>query len=152
MIIDKIENWPLYFKKPLFAELFKELENYSKDTTNGVYKDHDNYYFKVMSYDTKENSTVIESHRKEVDIQIVYSGAEHIKIYDAASVEIIEAYDAETDCQFYKPVAPAFTEVTLRPGFMAIFFPNDIHHPQFAVNKPETIKKIVVKVDEKLFS
>jgi beta-galactosidase beta subunit len=36
---------------------------------------------------------------------------------------------------------------------MAIFFPDDIHQPQFALeNKIETLKKIVIKIDEKLFT
>ena len=36
---------------------------------------------------------------------------------------------------------------------MAVFFPDDIHNPQYAVNsKIETLKKIVIKIDEKLFS
>ena len=36
---------------------------------------------------------------------------------------------------------------------MAIFFPDDIHHPQFAVDgKIETLKKLVLKIDEKLFT
>ena len=153
MILDKIENWKIYFKDEIFSGIFEELKNYTTETPNGVYKNHDNYYFKVMSYDTKEVSTVIESHRKEVDIQILLSGSEYIKIFDRPSVEVIEEYDTETDCQFYKVTGSPECEISLKPGYMAIFFPDDIHQPQFAVNnKPLTIKKIVIKVDEKLFA
>ena len=56
-----------------------------------------------MSYETKLKSTVIESHVKEVDIQILLSGSEQIKIYNFKDVEITQKYNFETDCQFYKP-------------------------------------------------
>jgi len=153
MIIDKIENWSLYFKEPIFSEIKNELENYNSTTPNGVYKTHENYYFKVMSYDTKLDSKIIESHRKEVDVQILFSGNENIKIYNNTDVAVIEAYDDESDCQFYKNIGNPITEINLRPGYMAIFFPDDIHHPQFAVEgKIETLKKLVLKIDEKLFA
>lgn len=36
---------------------------------------------------------------------------------------------------------------------MGVFFNQDIHNPQFAVNdKVEEIKKIVIKVNEKFFT
>jgi YhcH/YjgK/YiaL family protein len=153
MIIDKIENWSLYFKEPIFSEIKNELGNYNSTTPNGVYKTHENYYFKVMSYDTKLDSKIIESHRKEVDVQILFSGNENIKIYNNTDVAVIEAYDDESDCQFYKNIGNPITEINLRPGYMAIFFPDDIHHPQFAVEgKIETLKKLVLKIDEKLFA
>lgn len=153
MIVDKIENWKIYFKSSIFETMFEDLKKYTNATPNGVYKDNENYYFKVMTYDTKLYSTIIESHRKEVDVQILLSGNEHIKIYNESSVEIKEVYDIESDCQFYNAIGKPFTEINLEPNYMAVFFPDDIHHPQFAVeNKIETLKKIVIKIDEKLFT
>ena len=153
MIVDKIENWKIYFKSPTFDAIFEDLKTYTVDTPNGVYKDNKKYYFKVMSYDTKLDSAIIESHRKEVDVQILLSGNEHIKIYNEAAVAVKEVYDEESDCQFYKVTGKPFTEINLESNYMAIFYPDDIHQPQFAVeNKIETIKKIVIKIDEKLFT
>lgn len=153
MIIDKIENWRIYFKALIFNNIFEELKTYNLQTKNGTYKNHENYYFKVMSYETKLESTIIESHIKEIDIQIIISGSENIKIYDSKSVEIMQPYDEESDCQFYAKMGNPITEINLQPGYMAVFFPDDIHHPQFAVdNKIETLKKIVIKIDEKLFT
>ena len=153
MILDKIDNWKIYFKEPIFLEIFKELENYNSETPNGIYRTHENYYFKVMSYDTKLESNIIESHIKEVDVQILFSGNEKIKIYNSEAVSITEPYSDETDCQFYKNIKNPISEINLEIGYMAIFFPDDIHHPQFAVNnKIETLKKIVLKIDEKLFA
>lgn len=153
MIVDKISNWQIYFKTPVFKEVFDQLATYSVDTPNGVYKNHDKFYFKVMSYDTKLDSTIIESHIKEVDVQILLTGHENIKLYDKSVVEVKEAYDQDNDVTFYNAKGTPHSEVNLEPGYMGVFFPDDIHHPQFAVNnKIEKLKKIVIKIDEDLFS
>lgn len=153
MILDKINNWGVYFKKTEFIEVFNELKKITLETPNGIYKNHEFFYIKVMSYDSVLESTIIESHRKEVDVQILLSGKEKIKIYDIESVEIIEEYNKETDCQFYKTNGNPISEISLMPGYMAVFFPEDIHHPMFAVeSKIEKLKKIVIKIDEKLFA
>ncbi|PQJ81091.1 YhcH/YjgK/YiaL family protein [Polaribacter glomeratus] len=153
MILDKIANRKLYFKGEIFDELFKQLETYSIETPNGVYKNHPNFYFKVMSYKTKLESDITESHRKEVDVQILLLGNESIKIFESNNVEITLPYEESSDCQFYNPINIPVSEINLCPGYMAVFFPDDIHNPQYAVNgKIETLKKIVIKIDEKLFS
>jgi YhcH/YjgK/YiaL family protein len=153
MILDKIENVKLYFNGPSFEELFKQLKTYTIDTPNGVYRNHKDFYFKVMSYDTKLEPSVIESHKKEVDVQILLAGSEQIKIYDFKDVEITENYNLETDCQFYKAINAPVSDIFLHPDYMAVFFPDDIHGPQYAVdNKINTLKKIVIKIDEKLFT
>lgn len=153
MIIDKIQNWKIYFKAPIFENIFQELTKFSIETPNGVYKNNDDYYFKIMSYDTKLNAEIVESHRKEVDIQILFSGEEHIKIYNAEGVTIKEPYAEETDCQFYIANKKPVSQIDLVPGYMAVFFPDDIHHPQFAVNnRISNLKKVVIKINEKLFS
>ncbi len=153
MIVDKLNNKTLYFKGEVFTELFKQLETYTVDTPNGIYKNHEYFYFKVMTYETMLAPQVIESHRKEVDVQIILSGAETIKLYDDRSVETFKEYDSKSDCQFYKSTDIPHTIINLKPGNMAVFFPDDIHGPQYAIDaKPELIKKIVIKIDETLFS
>jgi YhcH/YjgK/YiaL family protein len=153
MIVDKIANWSVYFNKERFAKIFEELNKFNLETPNGEYRINEHFYFKVMSYETKLESFIIESHRREVDIQILLTGKEKIKIYDSKDVVITEVYNEETDCQFYKKVNDPILEVNLEPGFMAVFFADDIHHPILAVNKEtHKLKKIVIKVDEKFFA
>lgn len=101
MIYDKINNWKLYFQNPIFKNIFEELNNYNINTPNGEYKNNDYYYFKVMSYNAEKESTIIESHKKEVDIQMLLSGNEQIKLYDINLVKVIKEYDLITDCVFY---------------------------------------------------
>ena len=153
MIHDQINNWNLYFKAPVFEKIFSELATLNLNTPDGIYKNNADYYFKVMSYETKSAPTVIESHIKEVDVQILLSGSEKIKLYDQQALMIDKPYDDETDCQFYKAIQSAMSDINLIPGYMAVFFPQDIHHPQFSVDgQINTLKKIVIKINAKLFT
>ena len=153
MIFDKIENRKLYFTHPIFDAIFEDLSKINLDTTNGTYFKNDNYYFKVMSYTTKSNPKVIENHRKEVDIQILLSGAEKIKLYSKESLDILREYSKEDDCQFYTEKKESQLEFTLKPKYMAVFFNQDIHRPQYIGGvEPEKIKKIVIKVNEEFFT
>lgn len=154
MIFDEIANWQNYLScYNEVDEIVKVLQTINEKTPNGEYRVNDNCYYKIMTYDTKINPKVIESHKKEIDIQVLLSGKEHIKIYSRGKVETIEKYDSKTDCEFYKDIEGADLELNLVPGKMAIFFPQDIHGCQHAIsNKEETIKKIVFKIDEKFFT
>lgn len=153
MIFDKIDKWNLYFKHPIFIRIFQDLDKIKINTPNGVYFKNSDYYFKVMSYKTKLNPKIIENHRKEVDIQIVLLGSEKIKLYPVEKLEVKRNYSEEDDCQFYNKIGTSHSEVILKPKYMGVFFNQDIHHPQFLVNnKPEEIKKIVIKVNEKFFT
>lgn len=154
MIFDSIDNWNSYFDASgIFGEVFDKLAKVNVNTPNGEYRINDLCYYKVMSYDTKLEPTIIESHKREVDIQVVLKGAEGINIYSVTDVEITSAYDNKTDCQFYKSVRKPQLDLRLTPGKMAIFFPQDIHGCQHAQDSnTETIKKIVIKIDEKLFT
>ncbi len=153
MIFDDLTNWNQYFKGPVFDEIYNKLITLSVETKNGEYYRTENYYFKVMSYDTMPEPSIIESHRKEVDVQVVLKGGERIRIYNQEGLVLSSEYSEETDCQFYKAKEAAIMEFKLLPGKMAVFFPQDIHGCQYTQsNEIETIKKIVIKIDEKLFT
>ncbi len=97
MIYDKVENSSRYFKAPIFKEIFQKLKDFDINTPNGTYKTHDSYYFKVMSYETQLSPKIIESHRKEVDVQILLSGKELIKIYKEEDVSVLEKYNSKIE-------------------------------------------------------
>ena len=153
MILDKVENSSRYFKAPIFEEIFQKLKDFDINTLDGTYKTHDLYYFKVLSYETQLSPKIIVSHKKEVDIQILLSGKELIKIYKEEDVNVLEKYNSKIDCQFYEELNSPISELILEPNYMAVFFPNDIHGPLYAHNnKVDKLKKIVIKIDETLFS
>jgi beta-galactosidase beta subunit len=101
MIFDKIENWKIYFKHCIFNKIFEDLNKINLDTSNGIYFKNKDYYFKVMSYKTKIESDIIENHKKEVDIQILLSGSEKIKLFSIENVVTLRAYSDSDDCQFF---------------------------------------------------
>lgn len=150
MIIDHTDQWGIYFKNPVFEQIFTDLAKINLDTPNGMIKNHDDYYFNVMSYETSLSPEIIESHVREVDIQVLLSGNERIKLYDRTQVLTTKPYDESIDCEFYAENGQPHTEVILKPGMMAVFFPQDIHYAKFAVSEPENVKKVVVKVKREL--
>ncbi len=153
MIVDKIVAYNRYFKNKIFHEIFSKLEEINLNTPDGEYFRTKDYYFKVMSYKTKLSSPIVESHKKEVDIQILLSGKEKIKVFDFENVKIKKEYDEVIDCVFYESNGEPHSIVNLYPNSMAVFFSEDIHNPQLAVDsKIENLKKIVIKIDEKLFT
>lgn len=153
MIYDKIRNWKKYFSNPLFEEVFMNLTKFNIRSDDGNYKNYSNeYYFKVMTLNTLKETNIIESHQKEVDIQILLKGKELIEIFDDSCVEIKDYYSAELDCQFYSQKEPSYTRILLQPGYMAIFFEEDIHKPLIPLNGiEEELKKIVIKVNKENF-
>ncbi|ATA77425.1 Protein yiaL [Capnocytophaga canimorsus] len=152
MIYDAINHWELYFKNPIFREIFNNLKTLDAQTPDGIYFACEQYQIRVMTYQTKEIPTIIESHQKEVDIHVVLAGEERIKLFGRKDVIVTTPYNAEKDCQLYKAVNPPVIDLHLTPKNMAVLFPQDIHQPQFiAETKSQTIKKVVVKVKEFVF-
>ena len=101
----------------------------------------------LRSPKTVLDSQIIESHRKEVDIQILLQGEELIKVYSSDQVTIKTPYNPDIDCQFYENPNESHSEVVLKKGRFAVFFPQDIHNPLNALTEPIRLKKIVVKLN-----
>jgi len=148
MIFDKLTSYPVYFQTSEMKSIIEDvIQNYSIATEDGTYQEFDHYYIKVMSPETLEVSDIIESHQREIDIQILLSGTEKIRIFSEESVTIKSDYNPEIDCTFYTPNSDPHSEVVLQPGYFAMFFPQDIHNPLIANNTIQSLKKIVVKLD-----
>ena len=148
MIFDKLTNYPVYFQSSEMKSVIEDvIQNYSITTEDGTYQEFDHYYVKVMSPETLEVSDIIESHQREIDIQILLSGTEKIRIFSEENVTIKSDYNPEIDCTFYTPSSDPHSEVVLQPGYFAMFFPQDIHNPLIANTKIQSLKKIVIKID-----
>ena len=148
MIFDKLTSYSNYFQSSEMKSIIEDvIQNYSTNTTDGNYQEFDHYYIKVMSPETVKVSDIIESHQREIDIQILLSGTEKIRIFSEESVTIKSDYNPEIDCTFYTPSSDPHSEIVLQPGYFAMFFPQDIHNPLIANNTIQSLKKIVVKID-----
>ena len=98
-------------------------------------------------YETKTRSDgFFESHRKYIDVQVIIAGEERMEVIDAARIAVREPYSADRDVILYHDAADA-SELRLRAGEAAIFFPVDVHMPSLRLHAPAVlVRKTVVKV------
>lgn len=101
----------------------------------------------IQAYNTQEASAgLFEAHRLFIDIQIMVSGEETMLWVPLARLpEVHTPYDYVKDVVFFQE--PAWS-VPLRmgEGDFVIFFPSDGHKPKCQADKPEAVRKIVVKI------
>lgn len=149
MIYDTLNNIESY--KGLFPDIYeglKFLQQVNPDIAVGTYQLSPNVKAIVSEYTTKEvNENGYEAHRKNIDIQYLLKGTEKIAYIPVEELLEMKPYSEETDAAFYNAVSD-FSPSTfdLRPGYYAIFFPQDGHMPQLSNNKSEKVKKVVIKV------
>ncbi|MDD3251620.1 MAG: YhcH/YjgK/YiaL family protein [Lachnospiraceae bacterium] len=89
-----------------------------------------------------------EVHRRYAELQFMAEGSELMGYYpDLGDNELLEDRLDEKDTLYYRE-NDASGEVMLRmePGTYAIFFPEDVHRPFCEIERPERIKKIVIKI------
>lgn len=154
MIVDKLENWELYFKGAEWEIVANFLASLSKETPEGEYALKGREIFaRVMSYETRSpDKAVLESHRNFIDIQSVLDGGEGIAWHPIESLVIRDAYSEEKDVEFYFSPENLPARVDVRPGYFVALFPHDAHMPQLQVpGMPSLVKKVVVKVQTDLY-
>jgi len=147
MIIDHIDNAPQYyglgagieaglrFLKP--ADL-QGLALGKKDI-NG-----EKLFAIVSEYTTNAVSSVKwEAHRRYIDIQYLVSGAESMEYQCVSKLEIETPYNEANDALFLRGKG---SRLLVSGGFFVIFFPQDAHRPGLSVNRPQAVRKVVVKV------
>ena len=149
MIIDSIENLVKYVDmNPLLADVVDFLKSHDLSVMEeGKYPIMgDDLYVNVQVAKQRTTETCfVESHRKMIDIQIPIS-CEETYGYSPLDVLPDAAYDADKDMTIYDGVKPQ-EFVTLAPGMMVIFVPQDGHAPCI-IDEPE-IKKAIFKVSVK---
>ena len=146
MIIDSIDNLGKYVAmNPLFADVVDFLKSHDLQTLEaGKYpiKDKDLFLNLQMAKGRSQEAAVLETHIEMIDIQIPISGEEtfgYTPLQDLPSFE----YNAEKNITKYGETK-AQTYVTLKPGQIAIFFPQDGHAP--CITDAPEIKKAIFKI------
>jgi biofilm protein TabA len=84
-----------------------------------------------------------EAHHKFWDVQFLIRGRERMGYARMEGTTVTIPYDPETDLVFFNTTGDYFT---VQPGMFAIFTLQDVHMPGVAVDKPEHVRKVVVKV------
>ena len=151
MIVDHISNGRTYSLGEAWEKVFSFLETLSNDAEEKEYPiDGDAIFARVMSYPTKVETaedTVLEVHRKYVDIHMALVGSERLAIYPTHEMATKTGFDEERDVEFFEYKEPAKFQLTMTSGMFACLLPQDAHMPQlFAEEEGAVVKKVVVKV------
>ena len=148
MIYDKIDNLNTY--TGISEDIRKGLEwlrNIKPDVEKGVYEISPRVKAIVSEYTTKViNENGYEAHREYIDIQYLVSGEEELYFLPLEYLKEIKPYNKEIDASFYVETGIKPQELMIGNGYFAILFPQDGHMPQLCVEKPTSVKKVVIKV------
>ena len=146
MIIDTLDNLGKYVGlNPLFAdvmEFLKQNDLSTMDEGKHPIKGADLFVNIQMAKGRSREAAVLESHIKMIDIQLPLDSDETFGYSPVCDLPDCE-YNPEKDITKYGDT-PSQTYVTVKPGQMAIFFPQDGHAP--CITENEVIKKAIFKV------
>lgn len=157
MIIDRLQNvlsgfYPVLLSAEDESGLaqrlsagFHYLQNVDLASTEPgrVEIDGDQVFALIQEYNTKPmEQGRWEAHRKYIDIQYIASGEENIGYANVADLTLGD-YDEAKDR--YIPQGEG-SFVRLSSGMFGLYMPEDAHMPNMAVDQPQPVKKIVVKV------
>ena len=148
MIMDSLKNIERY--KHLHPNIFAGLlylKGMSADVKTGVYEVSETVKVIVSEYSTNNwNEEKFEAHRYVIDIQYPLVGRELVQWSPLEGMMQYNEYDAEKDRTYYENPT-RMTECVIGDGVFAVFFPDDAHNPQLAVDGLEiSIKKATVKI------
>lgn len=106
----------------------------------------DDVFALIQGYPTRPPEKCrLEAHRRYIDIQYVFEGAEDMAWAPLEGLAVSEPYSDERDVAFFHN-PPSLTRLHVPAGSFAVFHPQDAHapglqHPGFA-----TVRKVVMKV------
>lgn len=146
MIIDTLDNLGKYVGlNPLFAdvmEFLKQNDLSTMDEGKHPIKGADLFVNIQMAKGRSREAAVLESHVRMIDIQLPLDADETFGYSPVCDLPDFE-YNPEKDMTKYGDT-PSQTYVTVKPGQMAIFFPQDGHAP--CISMAPEIKKAIFKV------
>ena len=141
--ITNYQQLKAYFDVPQAALDF--LASANKDTECGKYVFSDDCFINVITVETTADATkMMEAHVQFVDVQFMLDGEEKIYYTDKSALELGQEYDEKKDRSFYKWTKA--DEVSYKTGEGVVLYQNEAHLPGCAVDKPQTIKKAVIKI------
>ncbi|MBO2517115.1 MAG: YhcH/YjgK/YiaL family protein [Clostridiales bacterium] len=149
MIIDRLVNRGAYTALGTqWDAAFEFLEKCQRGfPAPGRYEiDGDRVFASVQQYETSPaQERSYEAHARYIDIQFICEGIEYMGYAPADNMKDATHYDSERDC-LNSATAEDEVMLCLRPGMFAVFFPQDAHKPGCQGEKPETVKKAVIKL------
>ena len=143
MIFDRVENAETYLG--VDARIARGLNLLKQDfsqTPVGRYEVNEDLFYMIQEYETKPDN-LAEAHRKYVDIQCMLNGAEMIAVQNVTKLTQVEAHP---DKDLYLYNRKKGNEIVLTAGTFMVVWPQDAHAAAIAVDVPEKVRKVVVKV------
>lgn len=152
MIYDNLSNIDLY--KGLSTDIYTGLlflKQTSSDIENGTYLLSSRVKAIISEYETvSKNECGYEAHKRFIDIQCLLKGKERVVCLPIERLKETKPYSEEIDAAFYTDdINHQPSNLSLHPGYFAVFYPQDGHMPQLCADKPQMVKKVVVKVEIK---
>ena len=147
MILDSLKNAKLYYG---VGERFKQAFDYIESTNLAALPigkteiDGKNLYVAVSEYETKDELLTFEAHDRYADIQVVIFGNERIDWCERKDTTVAIEYNADKDA--IRLDGDNYTQIKIKEGQFAIFYPEDAHRPNLTDDKKTTVKKAVFKV------
>ncbi len=90
-----------------------------------------------------------EAHHAYVDIQVLLEGEEYIDVCPTPDLVEHEPYSAEKDIVFFNEPLSGIRgcRILLKPGLVAVFFPEDAHRPCVSTGAAvRDVRKLVAKI------
>ena len=109
--------------------------------------DGEEIYVNAAAYQTRAiEASVMEAHRKYIDVMLLLEGEERIAQCDLAQLgQITQPYDAAQDALLAEIPAGVSLE-RLGPGDVVILFPEDAHAPGLDTDAAHRVRKLIAKV------
>ncbi|GAK60603.1 putative beta-D-galactosidase [Candidatus Vecturithrix granuli] len=148
MIYDTFEHIDTYCRKdsPLYRALKFAAEFDLAQPDGRCPIDGEAMYALVSTYDTSpREERRFEAHKKYLDVQVLLEGEECIDVSLEANLPILQEYNETKDIYFVQPPAE-YASLPMKPGYFAVFYPQDIHRPNCQLHRKSSVRKIVVKV------
>lgn len=129
------------------VKLIKQVMSMHPETMEpGCYELGNSHYMNIDVATTElEENRFYEAHQEYADIQILLVGHEKIAYAPLVSMDNMVEANVAKDLYFYEYKSER-TIIPMLHGSYVIFFPGDAHKPLIAVDKPEQVKKVVIKV------
>ena len=109
--------------------------------------DADDIYINALEYDTvSTQESMMEEHRQYIDVMLLLEGEETIGVCHVNALRQITAeYDPAVDALLAKLEA-SYSALSMRPGDVAILFPEDAHAPGMNSGTSRHVRKLIAKV------
>ncbi|MCL6351873.1 YhcH/YjgK/YiaL family protein [Pectobacterium polaris] len=102
--------------------------------------------YKTFHANTALSATrIAETHRENIDVQFVISGAEILEYQPVLSRQPDDPHP-EQDNDFYQGKSGNEKSLILHSGDFVVLFPWDIHTPLCQLEKSQSVRKVVAKV------